>query len=106
MGGVDLVEGQGGLTGTIRLWTCSPPDGFPGTGRAALCGNPRFSVPRNPGYNGDMNAKARYRLQQQLQAALARVVEVLAQFEKAQLDANVKSLLLAAGVADALGSLV
>lgn len=52
-----------------------------------------------------MNAKGRYRLQQGLQAALGRVVEVLVRFSEAGLRPNTKNLILAGGVQELLGSL-
>jgi hypothetical protein len=49
-----------------------------------------------------MDAKSRYRLQLKLQAALTRVGEVLAQFQKEGLKPNGRTALMAAGVQDAL----
>jgi hypothetical protein len=43
-------------------------------------------MPRHPVYAGGMNAKERYRLRQKLQAALLRVVEVVAEMDEAGVD--------------------
>ncbi len=61
-------------------------------------------VPRDPGYNAGMNAKSRYRLQLKLQAALARVVQVLARCQQGGVVLNATNIIFAASVADLLGT--
>jgi hypothetical protein len=53
-----------------------------------------------------LTAKAKYRLQLKLQAALTRVGQVLTQFEKHKLRPNVDCVYLAAGIADVLTAIV
>jgi hypothetical protein len=63
-------------------------------------------MPRIPGHNGALDARGKYGLQRKLQAALARVVEVLGKMDAAGLALNTNSLFLASGVADLLGDFI